>query len=444
MNTSKNVLGNSPKHVDHKTLSDEQDPARTGVSQANGVREAVAVPSNTATNNSNQEECKVKFLRFGVDSLYLSYHGNLYPDIDIKLKGLKQTAQSEHRDERAKAQYVLDDHIFEVKDKGSSFFNYVMEDNAFRISLSRPGKKIPMAYAKISSEFLTYMPPTEAEKAIRSVLVQLGELEGQAHVSRIDLFVDFITNQDMEGWKRDAWVTHASAVNAYAVDNVFTGWAIGLGGTMAARLYNKLLEIFKSNKGYLIPLWQQAGWEAGEQVWRLEFQFKRDVLTQKGLITIGDVLAHLNGLWSYASTEWCKLTIPNPDDKTRSRWPIHPLWTSLSGLDWETNGGPLSNRFSNQRTPEDRISLGRAFSAFTTWMAAHGFRDYDEAKEPFQKALFHYMNNRAMDAGMSFEELINEKVSLKARQFNTVDNTVDEDDGITGAARAYRKASDGD
>lgn len=435
------------KHQSESTNSPsdaEQSLIRTGVSLPDGEREALAVPSNTAINNCNPVSSEVKVLRFGVDSLYLSYPGELFPEVDQRLKELKALAQSERADVQAGAQYVVGNHLFEVKDKGSSFFNYVLEDNAFRIQLSRPGKSVPMAYVKLSSEYLTHKTPEEAEQALSAVLSQFGVLNERANVSRIDMFVDFVSYQDMEAWKREAWVTHAASVNAYSVDNQFTGWAIGLGGVMAARLYNKLLEIIKSNKAYLIPLWQQAGWNTGEPVWRLEFELKRQMLTQKGLVKLHEVLGNLNGLWGYATTEWLKLSLPNPEDETRSRWPIHPMWAALSSVDWETNGGPLQKRFSNERTPEDRISLNRAFSALTTWMAAHGFTDYDEAKDAFIHALFHYMNNRAMDGGMSFEELITEKVAFKGRQFNTINNTVeDDDDGITEAARAYREASDG-
>lgn len=412
--------------------------------RGDGDREAVAVPSNTAINNSNPETGEVNFLRFGVDSLYLSYQGELYPDVNERLKALKAIAQAEHPQEQAKAQYVVGEHLFEVKDKGSSFFNYVLEDNAFRIQLSRPGKAVPMAYVKLSSEYLTHKTPEDAESALYALLSQLGRIDSAAHVSRIDLFCDFVSQQNMEGWNREAWVTHAGSVNSYSTDNQFTGWAIGLGGVIAGRLYNKLLEIIKSNKGYLIPLWAQAGWSSDEPIWRLEFEFKRQFLTQKSLVRLDEVLNNLNGLWSYATTEWLKLTIRNPDDETRSRWPIHPMWASLAALDWETDGGPLQSRFSNERTPEDRISLNRAFSALTTWMAAHGFTEWEEAIVPFRTALYHYINNRAMDGGMSFEELVTEKVAIKGRQFNTINNTPDDDDGISDAARAYRKFSDGE
>lgn len=55
-------------------------------------------------------------------------------------------------------------------------------------------------------------------------------------------------------------------------------------------------------------------------------------------------------------------------------------------------------------------------------MATHGYRDYETAIHPFFMALDAFINNRAMDFGMGFEELVTEKVSTKARRFNTLDN----------------------
>lgn len=84
----------------------KRESARTDVSQVDGDREAVAVPTNRATNNSNHESLEVKFLRFGVDSLYLSYQGDLFPNIDQKLAKLKKIAQSDRQAQQAKAHLV--------------------------------------------------------------------------------------------------------------------------------------------------------------------------------------------------------------------------------------------------------------------------------------------------------------------------------------------------
>ncbi|WP_200385312.1 hypothetical protein [Rhodocyclus tenuis] len=234
-------------------------PARTArEARADGRRNEAeqgrsdAPPSNTASDN-----CKLpyfKALRWGVDSLYLSYPGDLFPEVEAQLKHLKQLAQANEPAQQAEAQYAIGAHIFEVKDKGAALFPYILEDGAFRIQLSRRGKRAPMAYVKIAATYLAHVGPTAAEEALRDLLGQLGELHESANVSRIDLFVDFASSESMESWGREAWVTRAASINTYAVKGVFSGWAIGLGGVVACRLYNKLLEIVTSGKDYLLGL----------------------------------------------------------------------------------------------------------------------------------------------------------------------------------------------
>ncbi len=453
------TINNQPNYesteaeLNQNTTAESDDARAEACPRTDGDREAVAVPSNTATNNSisgkensnseiNWKEYKIKFLRWGVDSLYLSYQGNLHADIHQELIRLKSLAQSESKDQQALAQYIIGDHIFEVKDKGSSFFTYILEDNAFRISLSKPDKAVPMAYVKVSSEYLTHKSPADAEKQLKLLLDQMGLIEGGANTSRIDVYLDFACDYPMDTWHREAWVTRAAAIHQYSVDQQFTGWAIGQGGDISARLYNKTIEILSSDKGYMIPLWKQVGWDGEMPVWRLEFQFKRQFLDQKGIISLSAVLEHLNGLWSYATTEWLKLTIPNKADQTRSRWPIHPLWLALSEVDWETQGGPLKSRFENQRTPKNSAILRRASSSLFTWMAANQQTVFDDAIHAFVVALQTHLENEADSYGVMLDTFVDQKVAIKARQFNTLINKPN--DEPFDEKEAYRKASDGE
>jgi len=427
---------------------------RCGVSRAGGGQEVAeslasgAPPSNTAPDNCNQPYFKA--LRWGVDSLYLSYPGELSRDSDTHLRELKQLAQSTDPGEVAKAQLALGGHIFEVKEKGASLFPYILEDGAFRIQLSRPGHKAPMAYVKVSAGFLAHVGPVEAEKQLYALLSELGEIKESANVSRIDLFVDFQTSVDMESWDRHAWVTRASSINAYAVSGNFSGWSVGLGGIISARLYNKLLEIVVSGKDWILPLWQKAGWNGEGVIWRLEFELKREVLTQKGLSKLAEVLIHLNGLWSYATTEWLRLTLPSEDDKTRSRWPVHPLWGFLSSVDWEGSGGALAKRFTSTRSPKDDKLFQMACSVLVSFMAKHGFAATElyEANEDFMAKLTEYIDQKAYDLGLPFDDYIAEKLALKRRQFNTGLNDAELEEKrkakeLEEQAKAYRKASGG-
>jgi hypothetical protein len=389
-----------------------------------------------------------KPLRWGVDSLYLSYQGELSPEMASRLQHLKELAQSENPSDSSQAQLLVGEHILEVKDKGTKLFAYILEDNAFRIQLAKPGRKVPMAYAKVSAAYLAHVGPKTAEAALYELLGQFGDIQGSANVSRIDLYVDFVTGENMEGWNRHAWVTRANDINSHSVNGQFTGWSIGKGGVMGARLYNKLLEIAVSGKNWLLPLWQKVGWSASEPVWRLEFQYERDVLTQKGLSTFSGVMEHLNGLWSYATTEWLRLTLPNPEDRTRARWPVHPLWGFLSSVDWETNGGPLARRFTPTRSPNSDKLFSLGYSVILSHMAKVGLDDLYEGAEDFLAAAYDFHNDRAFALGLTFDDYIAEKLAAKRRQFNTRLNNPDLDAARVATetetqSEAYRKASRG-
>jgi hypothetical protein len=400
-----------------------------------------ASPSNTAPNNSNPYFFQA--LRVGVDSLYLSYPGQMSESVDAELRELKKLAQ-DRDDLAAKAQYKLGDHIFEVKDKSSGLFPFTIEDDAFQIRLSaHHAKSMPMAYVKVSSHYLSHKTPAEAEAHLRSLLYPLGEVN-PPKVSRIDLFVDFASSVDMEEWSRRAWVTKASSVSQYAQDQTFTGWLVGAGSALMARLYNKQIEIKKSGKTYLEPLWREIGWDTVQPVWRLEFQFKREVLDQLGLNSVPGVLDHLNGLWSYATTEWLKLTMPSETDKTRSRWPIHPLWLALSSIDWETQGGPLLREYSPSRAPSEEWVARRALSATASFGALIGTKDFNAAFDALGNAAFNVLDNQAFQIGLSHWDVFREKVEILNRKYNTALNApLPEDTSEDPVTKEYRRQTQG-
>lgn len=199
---------------------------------------------------------------------------------------------------------------------------------------------------------------------------------------------------------------------------------------------------------YLPILWKQAGRLDDEPVWRLEFQIKREVLSQMKIVRLAETLRHLNALWCYATDEWLRLAIPNPEDKTRSRWPIHPLWGYLSSIDWETPGGPLLREFSPARAPADAKLYSLYVAVLTSFMAKRGIADLYEGQEELVAAVVEFYMNKAFWEGMSFDDYFAERIALKARLFNSALNDPELLDKLDEAeiqrrALAYRKASKG-
>ena len=433
-----------------QSLPDGHEPAGAGQAEASASPAGPAGPdapaSNTASDNYGPGD--IKLLRFGVDSLYLSYQGELAAGQEKALEALKDLAQSPIPGDSAFAAISANGHHFEVKDKARRLFSFALEDGCYRIDLSRGKGKLPLAYCKVASDYLCIHLPEQAERDLYDTLSGLGDARPDPNVSRIDLFLDFACGLPMNGWAENAWVTKAARVHHYTENGRFTGWGLGQGAPLLCRLYDKTCEIRLSGKEYLQDLWSAQGWNPGVPVWRLEFQFRTEVLRQLGLLGFSRVNSSLKGLWAYAM-DYFRLTVPNTSDKNRSRWPTHALWKALSAVDWEGNGGPLYRSFSPIRAPSLEFIARQGFGAITSFMAREGFQDFIEAIDAFVDMVLTQTHERAHRMGLSFDGLVDETVALKRRRYNVASDQRDvtqeiEDAEIARRAREYKRRSDGE
>lgn len=413
-------------------------------------------PSNTVSNSYGNGD-QAKILLIGVDSLYLSYCGELGSDVAFALMEKKLLAQSRLPSEQAQAQWPVNSHIFEVSDKGQRIkgqggFAHILEDNAFRICLSSSeSRALPMAYVKVSSEYLALNGPEAAEEELTAIIATLGEAEQFPSVSRVDLFIDFQADIDFEAFPRKAWVTRAGSINRYSVRHEFSGWTIGAGGPISCRLYNKSLELLKSHKTYFLALWQRFGMNSDQPVWRLEFQVMREVVQQLGIHSFESLMRNLGGIWAYATQTWLRLAIPQEDDSNRARWPTHPIWQRFEDVRWRLDDVPLSRKFAAARVPSQERLIRFYMSLLTSFMAVHKIRGYAEGAQRFQDACVAFHTARCRDKlDISFEDWVAQEVSVKGRRFNTLLNipSLKEDserpEEVDAHAVAYFKASRGE
>lgn len=415
-------LGNSESLADPLTgcppRTDAQAPAAAGPGQG-------APPSNTAPGTYKDGETWAKVLRYGVDSLYLSYEGELYGDVEGQLSLLKLQAQGRDIKDRAKAQFEVLGHCFEVWDRGQRGYPYILQDNAFRLCIaSSMSRRLPMVYAAISSEFLAHKGPEAAQDELRGVVRYLGDGYDFPNTSRVDLFADFQTNADLELPGRRAWVGRSRSVNGYSQDDEFTGWTIGQGAVMSARLYNKTIEAAKSNKPWLFPLWSRGGLIDGVPVWRVEFQVMGAVLKELGIRSFVSMLDNLGGIWQYATQDWLRFTLPQLGDSNRRRWPTHPVWDVLANLRWRLDDVPLTRTFSGSRVPSIERLQRMYMSLLTSFMAAKAITDYREGAKLFFSSAHQFHEIYAKQKyQIDIADWVEREVREKGRKFNTLSNT---------------------
>jgi len=419
---------------------------------AEGVRPGAAghvpgaSPSNTAPYNCNWTDDLVN-LRSGVDTLQLSYRGELYDEWQVKLAELKRLAQSDDASEKSYAQVDIADHTFTVLPRGSGLFPYVLTDPWFRISLSEGTGSLPVAFVQIGSEVLTNLGADTAEVTLRDVLSTVLSVSDGPFISRIDCCVDFSTRFDMESIERTDWVTRAKRISQYSENDVFTGWAIGLGGKIAGRLYNKTEEILVSKKSYFLDLWNDCGWDGETSVWRLEFEVKRDALKQFDATKLDDADALCAGLWPYLTDSWLRLAMPSPKDTTRSRWPTHPLWERLQTIDFGAFNVPALKRVSLQGTPSTDWMFRSGASGILTFMALEDIDNVPEGLDSFLAAYLGYLDKSENFRERSSEDHIDVKLREIRRRYNLGLNErpAGQRDPVTEAiARHYRRGRDGE
>lgn len=396
-----------------------------------------APPSNTAP--ANYMDGQTTIFRAGIDSLYISWPGSLFQDMSDRLEAFKCQAQSPDLAERSQATFELLGHRFEVSDKGRGKFAFVLKDNWFDFQISRTSSQsMPLAVAQIKSELLSKSCYQESVLRADTLLSYLGDAEGQK-VSRVDLCADFITDFDVAGLPQDGWITRAAAIDTHTVKRKFSGYSIGYGGDIKCRLYDKTLEIEKSNKSYMYELWAANGWLGEHPVWRLEFEFRRSVLRELGIESTADFPDKLNGLWQYGMQDFLRLTVPSASDSLKTRWPEHPLWVALRQARFGQGGlSPLS-RTRKERLPSNEFLFVNGLGVLTSFMAQEGISDLSEAITAYVRGAANYHRNRR-ESGYSLGGYVSRRVSAKIRKFNSRPASTLKDK----SADEYRKAKEGE
>jgi hypothetical protein len=269
---------------------------------------------------------------YSLDSLYLTFVGGMKEGIESQLKSLQEKAQSKER--KHEAQYQMGDHIFEVKPKGRNFYKYVLIGGSYEIEILGPSNA-PICHVKVLSPRLHTASLSTVEAELFLLLDTIAVNLETAVPVRADLHLDFSYQiESITSLNRKCFVSLAKKKTEYSESDNTTGWVIGGGGSTMARLYNKTRQIEACDKGALSTeivqkLWQQYGWDGAEDVWRMEYQVRKDALQKRGIHNVAQLEENHLRLWSYLTSEWLKICIPSETDQKRSRWPEHPLWSAI-------------------------------------------------------------------------------------------------------------------
>ncbi|WP_217703467.1 MULTISPECIES: hypothetical protein [Oxalobacteraceae] len=141
-------------------------------------------------------------------------------------------------------------------------------------------------------------------------------------LSRVDFTFDYCLPEI--NFKEDDFVSLSAKDSQHRKDRQVQTFSFGKGDVML-RVYNKIAEINeKSLKTWFFDLWGGIT----ENVWRIEWQVRKEVLRRFGIRSFADLFDGQGDILRYLSHEHTTLRSPN-EDSNRSRWPLNPLWQSL-------------------------------------------------------------------------------------------------------------------
>jgi hypothetical protein len=324
----------------------------------------------------------VVVLQQGIDSIWFNYYGTLREDVPPLLEWAKEDAQASPFHESQAPLPPFDGVTPLMQDKGAKGgweWRLVSRDVTVLISKS-VNRRRPTAQVRVSAECLWRMGRggRVAAELAASYLLPLFDGLPVVQLSAVHLATDYQghvpVRADFAGLVKRAryYRNHmvpddGDSLEFYGLKEDYPSFAYGKATALRVSGYDKLAELGKSGKGWFLDLWaRHEDYQPDIPTWRIEFQFGREVLRDRGVETIADLFAGMAGMWAYA-VRWFSFRDVLPDKVNKSRdWPVSAWWQALSS--WELSDAEPLPRVKQVRPGFQRLSAG-AFGYLTSLTA---------------------------------------------------------------------------
>ena len=310
---------------------------------------------------------QLRVLSCGVDSLYFSVQGIVRDGWLEALEACRLAANGEPM-------------RFEVGEGGTAFVHQGHGWRGYRHWLTCPGYDLmvgaspmfPPVYVQLRSEFIHEVGVSRALVEVVACLeAHFFDVSFSLGASRLDVYAD------VQGWEPrpsdfERFVTRATARTEhegqggdgelFEYGRRLSGFSFGR-GDFVARIYDKRRQMAVTGKDWQTAVWKDEDPET--PVWRIEFQARRPVLADVGVLTAEDAVQRRQGLWDYG-TKW--LSFREPSSHSRAcRWPVSPLWVWLQQVQL---GEPCEPLVRERARSADVRRLVGAWTGYSTSFAA--------------------------------------------------------------------------
>jgi len=140
-------------------------------------------------------------------------------------------------------------------------------------------------------------------------------------LTRVDFAFDYLL--DNIDFDEDFFVSYSNKDSQHRENGKIQTFTFGR-SDIVLRVYDKVAEIKQESD----KVWFYDLWEREDNVWRIEWQVRKQPLKRFGIATLNDLEGQPGDLLRYLAEQHDTLRVPSGDGN-RSRWPLHPLWQDL-------------------------------------------------------------------------------------------------------------------
>lgn len=261
-------------------------------------------------------------LLHGFDTVQCSYYLQTHSlnALDFQLLGEKREVIRQTK-RKNPLPIILGNTEFLLQPYGSSSgYPFIIENGDFKIEFGQFNK--PNFFVTFRSRALWHETAFRLHEKYLQWAASVGYWPyREEKLSRVDYSFDYdLPEIDFDD---DCFVSRSTKDNRHREHKKPQTFAFGKGDVML-RVYNKVAEIRQqSEKVWFFPLWGQE-----ENVWRIEWQVRKDLLKSFQIRTFADLKERTGDLLRYLAEDHDTLRRPN-EDSNSSRWPLHPLWEDL-------------------------------------------------------------------------------------------------------------------
>ncbi|GAA2089333.1 hypothetical protein IDH50_15905 [Aeromicrobium tamlense] len=341
-------------------------------------------------------------LASGFDALYMTAECVLPKLFLADLKA----AQDRARDEGSPSPLELGPETFLVGERGINRYRYALHHPNGLIALTQ-SKNLPAVSIQPRARFIHAVGVEPATRWFSELVESIvGPVRWKA--SRADLFMDS-HGWDLTGNDRERFLCRAKDLRTWESHSALTGLGFGSGKTLSARIYDKTEEMRAKGSDWWPDVWG-ADYLSSERVLRVEFQLRRSVIREVGLDSPEDVLREAPRVWAYLTDEW--LTFRDPSgDKTRSRWPVSPAWTSVQAASLRAEAVGLERVSAGERAG----SIRRLLPQLQGYLSSAGALLNATTREETLHRVGRLLEAEAERTGISFEQrLAGKRADLRA------------------------------